>query len=121
MEIQTEAARLAKKNIQENGLENRLRFQSGDLRLREELPPAGSFDLVVCNPPFHSEAAITTAASDVMFIEAARVLKPGGVMLTVFNSHLPHRRALERMVGPTVQLGRNAKFTVTRSVRGSLG
>lgn len=52
VEIQTEAARLAKKNIQENGLENRLRFQSGDLRLREELPPAGSFDLVVCNPPY---------------------------------------------------------------------
>ena len=56
-----------------------------------------------------------------MFVEAARVLKPGGVMLTVFNSHLPHRRALERVIGQTVQLGRNAKFTVTRSVRGSLG
>ena len=83
--------------------------------------PDTTVDLVVCNPPFHSEAAITTAASDAMFVEAARVLKPGGVMLTVFNSHLPHRRALERMIGPTVQLGRNAKFTVTRSVRGSLG
>ena len=83
--------------------------------------PDTTVDLVVCNPPFHSEAAITTAASDAMFVEAARVLKPGGVMLTVFNSHLPHRRALERMIGPTVQLGRNTKFTVTRSVRGSLG
>ena len=83
--------------------------------------PDTTVDLVVCNPPFHSEAAITTAASDAMFAEAARVLKPGGVMLTVFNSHLPHRRALERMIGPTVQLGRNTKFTVTRSVRGSLG
>ena len=83
--------------------------------------PDTTVDLVVCNPPFHSEAAITTAASDAMFVEAARVLKPGGVMLTVFNSHLPHRRALERMIGPTVQQGRNAKFTVTRSVRGSLG
>ena len=83
--------------------------------------PDTTVDLVVCNPPFHSEAAITTAASDAMFVEAARVLKPGGVMLTVFNSHLPHRRALDRMIGPTVQQGRNAKFTVTRSVRGSLG
>ncbi len=83
--------------------------------------PDTTVDLVVCNPPFHSEAAITTAASDAMFAEAARVLKPGGVVLTVFNSHLPHRRALERMIGPTVQLGRNTKFTVTRSVRGSLG
>lgn len=82
--------------------------------------PDTSVDLVVCNPPFHSEAAITTAAADAMFAEAARVLKPGGVMLTVFNSHLSHRRALERIVGPTVQRGRNAKFTVTRSVRGSL-
>ena len=79
--------------------------------------PADSVDLILCNPPFHSEAAISTALSEHLFREAARALKPGGVMLTVFNSHLRHRAALERLVGPTEQLGRSPKFTVTRSVK----
>ncbi|WRS31091.1 methyltransferase [Actinomycetaceae bacterium MB13-C1-2] len=76
-----------------------------------------SLDLIVCNPPFHSDAAVSTELSELLFADAARVLKPGGIMLTVFNSHLPHRRSLERMVGPTKQLGRNSKFTVTQSIK----
>ena len=79
--------------------------------------PDASVDLIVCNPPFHSEASVSTALSEFLFREAARTLRPGGVMLTVFNSHLQHRRALQRLVGPTEQLGRNQKFTVTRTVR----
>lgn len=79
--------------------------------------PDASLDLIVCNPPFHSEASISTALSEFLFNEVARTLRPGGVMLTVFNSHLQHRRTLERVVGPTEQLGRNQKFTVTRSLR----
>ena len=79
--------------------------------------PDASLDLIVCNPPFHSEASVSTALSEFLFREAARTLRPGGIMLTVFNSHLEHRRALQRLVGPTEQLGRNQKFTVTRTVR----
>ncbi|MFT3943818.1 MAG: methyltransferase [Ancrocorticia sp.] len=79
--------------------------------------PDASLDLIVCNPPFHSEASVSTALSEFLFREAARTLRPGGIMLTVFNSHLQHRRALQRLVGPTEQLGRNQKFTVTRTVR----
>ncbi len=79
--------------------------------------PDASLDLIVCNPPFHSEASVSMALSEFLFREAARTLRPGGIMLTVFNSHLQHRRALQRLVGPTEQLGRNPKFTVTRSVR----
>lgn len=75
-----------------------------------------SLDLIVCNPPFHAEASISTALSELLFREAARTLRPGGIMLTVFNSHLPHRQTLERVVGATEQLGRNRKFTVTRTV-----
>lgn len=61
LEIQAEAARLAEKNIRENGLENCLRFQTGDLRLRAELPPAGSFNLVVCNPPYFAAGSGVSA------------------------------------------------------------
>ncbi len=79
--------------------------------------PDSSVDLIVCNPPFHTESTVSSAASDLLFDEAARVLRPGGVLLTVYNSHLHHRHTLERVVGPTTQLGRNQKFTVTRSIR----
>jgi 16S rRNA (guanine1207-N2)-methyltransferase len=33
----------------------------------------------------------------------------------VWNSHLGYRAALERVVGPTRQIARNPKFTVTAS------
>ena len=52
-----------------------------------------------------------------LFDDAARVLAPGGELWAVWNSHLGYRAALERIVGPTRQVARNPKFTVTASVR----
>jgi 16S rRNA (guanine1207-N2)-methyltransferase len=52
-----------------------------------------------------------------MFADAARVLRAGGELWTVWNSALRYRPALERLVGPTRQISRNAKFTVTASVK----
>jgi len=46
-----------------------------------------------------------------------RVLRPGGELWTVWNSSLGYRPALQRLVGPTRQVARNAKFTVTVSTR----
>jgi 16S rRNA (guanine1207-N2)-methyltransferase len=46
------------------------------------------------------------------------VLRPGGELWTVYNSHLNYRGVVERFVGMTDVVGRNRKFTVTRSVRG---
>ena len=46
----------------------------------------GSVDLVVCNPPFHVGAAVVTTAADLLFAAAARVLRPGGELWTVYNS-----------------------------------
>lgn len=74
-------------------------------------------DLVVLNPPFHSDAALTTGIAERLFADAARVLAPGGELWCVWNSHLRHRNALERLVGPTRQIARNPKFTVTASRR----
>jgi 16S rRNA (guanine1207-N2)-methyltransferase len=79
--------------------------------------PDGSADLVLLNPPFHSGAAVTDAIAPGLFADAARVLRPGGELWCVYNSHLGYRPALERLVGPTRQAGRNAKFTVTVAVR----
>ncbi|NKX93666.1 methyltransferase [Sanguibacter hominis ATCC BAA-789] len=79
--------------------------------------PDASVDVVVCNPPFHAGAALSTDIASAMFRAAARVLRPGGVLWTVFNSPLRYRGELGRVVGPTTHAGQNPKFTVTRSVR----
>jgi 16S rRNA (guanine1207-N2)-methyltransferase len=77
-----------------------------------------SADLVLCNPPFHVGAAVHTGSAIKMFAEAGRVLRPGGELWTVYNTHLNYRGVVERMVGQTEVIGRNRKFTVTRSVSG---
>lgn len=78
---------------------------------------AGSVDLVVCNPPFHLGTAVVTAAADRLFTAAARVLRPGGELWTVYNNRLPHRAALRRLVGPTRVAEAGRQFTVTVSTR----
>lgn len=76
-----------------------------------------SVDLIVCNPPFHVGTSVQTGAARKLFEAAGRVLRPGGQIWTVFNSHLPYSGQLIRAVGPTRVLGRNTKFTVTISTR----
>lgn len=78
--------------------------------------PDASVDLVLLNPPFHDGHAVVDHLADRLFAAAGRVLRPGGSLVTVFNSHLRHRTALEREVGATTQVARTSKFTVTRSV-----
>ncbi|WP_020076549.1 methyltransferase [Cryocola sp. 340MFSha3.1] len=77
--------------------------------------PDASADLVVLNPPFHIGGAVHTGIAQRLFADAGRVLAPGGELWTVWNSHLGYRAALERAVGPTRQIARNPKFTVTAS------
>lgn len=77
----------------------------------------GSAAFIALNPPFHSGAAVHEGIAPRMFADAARVLRAGGQLWTVWNSGLHYRPTLERLVGPTRQIARNAKFTVTVSVK----
>ena len=77
--------------------------------------PDASADLVLLNPPFHIGGAVHTGIAHRLFADAGRVLVPGGELWTVWNSHLGYRQALDGAVGPTRQIARNAKFTVTAS------
>lgn len=56
LDIQPEAAALARRAAAENGLTERLDFRCGDLRQVRGIFPAGCFDLVVCNPPYYPPA-----------------------------------------------------------------
>lgn len=79
--------------------------------------PDASTELILLNPPFHVGATVHAGLAARLFEDVARVLAPGGELWTVFNSHLGYRPALTRIVGPTRQVARNAKFTVTVSTR----
>jgi 16S rRNA (guanine1207-N2)-methyltransferase len=52
-----------------------------------------------------------------LFAEAGRVLKPGGELWVVANRHLSYKAALRAFVGSTREIRRNAKFTVTASLK----
>ncbi|MBG6059144.1 16S rRNA (guanine1207-N2)-methyltransferase [Cryobacterium sp. MP_M5] len=79
--------------------------------------PDASAELILLNPPFHIGSSVHAGIALKLFDDAARVLAPGGELWTVWNTHLGYRPALTRIVGPTHQVGRNSKFTVTVSTR----
>lgn len=80
-----------------------------------------SLDLIVTNPPFHRGAAKDSTPTLDALADAGRVLRPGGELWCVFNSHLPYRGVLERSVGRTRVVARDRHYTVTRSVRHERG
>ncbi|ROP57918.1 MULTISPECIES: class I SAM-dependent methyltransferase [unclassified Rathayibacter] len=97
-----------------NGLGDRIRLLRDD---NASTLADGSVDVVLCNPPFHSDGAVTDLVARRMIAAAGRILRPGGELWTVFNSHLAHPAELRRSVGPTKIIERSAKFTVARSRR----
>lgn len=72
-----------------------------------------SVDAIVTNPPFHRGVAKESADTLAMFDDASRVLRPGGQLWCVFNSHLPWRRELNDRVGPTKVAAQDPHYTVT--------
>lgn len=100
----------ATETMQLNGLAERVSVVRDDGLVSQ---PDSSADVILLNPPFHIGAVVHAGPAHRMFTDAARVLKPGGELWTVFNTHLGYRQALQRIVGPTELVTHNEKFTVT--------
>lgn len=77
----------------------------------------GSEELVVLNPPFHMGNTVHAGIALKLIKDAGRVLASGGELWCVWNSHLGYRGQLEKLVGPTRQIARNPKFTITVSAK----
>ncbi|MBY6063383.1 methyltransferase [Pseudidiomarina sediminum] len=71
-----------------------------------------SVDLVLCNPPFHQEHAITEHIARQMFQDAKRVLRHGGELRLVANRHLPYYHFLKRLFRNVKTVASNTKFMV---------
>lgn len=77
----------------------------------------GSADLVLLNPPFHDGTAVDATLVQGLLDAAARVLRPGGQLWFVHNSHLRYRPELEFRVGVVRQRARDRRFTVLSATR----
>ncbi|MGB3724165.1 MAG: methyltransferase, partial [Glaciecola sp.] len=58
--------------------------------------PPNSADVVICNPPFHQQNTVIDDIAWQMFLDAKRVLRPGGELRIVGNRHLDHRVKLSK-------------------------
>lgn len=104
MDIQPAAIALAEQAVEENGLTDHLSFLCADLRQTRQHFVTGSFDLVVCNPPYYppfsgkiaADSARRTARSETAATltdicgVAAYLLRWGGSLCLV---HKPERLA----------------------------
>ncbi|MET9973161.1 class I SAM-dependent methyltransferase, partial [Streptomyces sp. NPDC006356] len=79
--------------------------------------PAGSVDLVLNNPPFHSHQATTDATAWRMFTGARRALRPGGELWVIGNRHLGYHVKLRRLFGNSQLVAGDPKFVVLRAVK----
>lgn len=64
VELQTAMVERARRSARWNGFDNRVEMLCGDVRRAATLPPPGSFDVAVCNPPYRGAASGRISAGD---------------------------------------------------------
>ena len=77
--------------------------------------PAGSLDVVLCNPPFHQQQAVGDFLARRMFSQAHQALRPGGELWIVGNRHLGYHATLKRQFREVSQAGATPKFVILRA------
>ena len=109
-----QAVASAEATYRANGVPGHAEFRVGDGLAGV---PAGSVDLVLNNPPFHSHQATTDATAWRMFTGARRALRPGGELWVVGNRHLGYHVKLRRLFGNSQLIAGDPKFVVLRAVK----
>lgn len=71
-----------------------------------------TFDLVLCNPPFHQEYDLGDHIARQMFRDAHRHLSPDGQLCVVGNRHLGYHQDLKRLFGKVEVIASDPKFVV---------
>lgn len=81
---------------------------------------SNSADLILCNPPFHQQQAVTDHIAWQMFVDSFRCLREGGELRIVGNRHLNYHEKLKRLFGGYKLLGSNKKFVVLSAKKRAL-
>lgn len=105
---------LALSSVEHNIRANKLDASRFTLIHAPALLPYGtepqSFDLCVCNPPFHQEHNVSEHIGLQMIEEAAQLLVPGGKLLIVFNRDLQYANKLKSLFKKAQCIKENKKF-----------
>jgi 23S rRNA (guanine1835-N2)-methyltransferase len=109
-----QAVASAEATYKANGVPGHAEFRVGDGLAGVA---AGSVDVVLNNPPFHSHQATTDATAWRMFTGAARALRPGGELWVVGNRHLGYHLKLRRLFGNSLLVASDPKFVVLKAVK----
>ena len=108
--VQSTRATLAANDLEREGVE--VAWDDALSRVADR-----SVDLVLLNPPFHDGTVVDATLVQGLLDAAARVLRPGGQLWFVHNSHLRYRTEVERRIGPVQQRARDRRFTVLSATR----
>ncbi|WP_372881102.1 methyltransferase [Psychromonas sp.] len=76
-----------------------------------------TYDLILCNPPFHQQHAITDQIAWSMFNDAHFCLVDHGELIIVGNRHLDYQDKLKRIFGNCELVSENKKFVILRAVK----
>lgn len=109
-----QAVASAEATYRANGVPGHAEFRVGDGMAGVS---AGTVDLVLNNPPFHSHQATTDATAWRMFTGAKRALRPGGELWVIGNRHLGYHVKLRRLFGNSELVAGDPKFVVLRAVK----
>ncbi|WP_428353549.1 methyltransferase [Methyloprofundus sp.] len=74
-----------------------------------------SVDLVLCNPPFHQQAAIGSHIAMRMFQQAKQVLRSGGELWVIGNRHLGYQSSLKKYFSKVELVASNTKFIIVKA------
>ncbi|MFD2164859.1 methyltransferase [Thalassotalea euphylliae] len=79
--------------------------------------PKNSADIILCNPPFHQQHAVTDHIAWQMFKDAKRILKVGGELRIIGNRQLGYHVKLKRLFGNCQTISANKKFVILSSIK----
>ena len=76
-----------------------------------------SYQLILCNPPFHQHNVVGDFVAQQMFRDAKNALLKGGELRVVGNRHLGYRDSLRRLFGHCRVIAQNNKFVVLKAIK----
>ncbi|MDF1515078.1 MAG: methyltransferase [Anaerolineae bacterium] len=111
-DVSARAVVSTQKTLLANGYQAEVAHTSG-----AEVWADATFDLVLCNPPFHKGHGVDYETTRYLLDEARRVLRSGGSLYLVANSFLKYRAWIERNFSQVTIRHENSQFRVWQGTR----